>query len=468
MLRFAATLSILVGCTGSPEPAPPEAPAAQTPATTAPSTTAKGVKQHSVILISLDTVRADRMEVYGGRAKTPNLMAMAREGVRVERAITNMTETALSHWAMITGVLPEVHGNVPAAGGSRFTGPTLTERLKRSGYATGAFIGGETLTNRSTGFSRGFDVFDDQYNWDRADLRRPGPEVTARAAQWISQQQGPYFAFVHYFDAHFPYTPSPPFDRAYDPNYAGTITGSDADLRPYRDGEKEPSKEDLAHVLALYDGEISELDQTIKPLLDIAGPDTIVIVTSDHGESFEHGYYFNHRDGLWDSVVRIPLLMKGPGMSKGHVVKEQFELIDIAPTVLDLLGLDPLEQVHGISRAEAARGQIVEERPGYTITDPWRTEARLAISDSKRKIITSRKSGQMFRLHKDPDELQPTEFRGVKMAWIGYSARLRDVKKKWQGPELPPRQPPPDEQERLKALGYVGPGGDPAADPTPR
>ncbi len=193
-----------------------------------------------------------------------------------------------------------------------------------------------------------------------------------------------------------------------------------------------------------------------------------MIVTSDHGESFEHGYFFNHRDGLWDGVIRIPMLMKGPGLAKNHVVKEQVELIDIAPTVLDLLGLAPLEQVHGISRADAARGKKSKERPGYTITDPWRAPARLAISDSKRKIITSRQAGQMFRLGKDPKETKPTDFRGVKMAWIGYSRRIRDEKERWQGPELPPRSPPTDERKRLEALGYVDSSGDPGAAPAPR
>ena len=190
------TALVLIGCTFTPE-APPPAPPVE-------------VRPTSVILISLDTVRADRLAVYGGRAKTPNLQAFAERGTRFERAIANITETALSHWGMLTGALPEVHGNVPATGNSRFTGPTLAERLKASGYATAAFIGGETLSDQSTGLSRGFDLYDDAYEWDRSDLKRPGTEVAARATGWIAEQTGPYFAFVHFFDAHFPYTPAAP------------------------------------------------------------------------------------------------------------------------------------------------------------------------------------------------------------------------------------------------------------------
>jgi len=251
------------------------------------------VEQRSIVLVSLDTVRADRLGAYGGRAETPSLTAMAARGARFDQAVTHFPETCLSHWAMHSGVPPEAHGDAPAVSGSTYSGPTLAEIAQRSGYATAAFIGGVTLTDASCGMARGFDRYDDRFRVDRADMKRPGREVTQRAVAWMGQQQGPYFAFLHYFDAHFPYTPSPPWDTRYDPDYQGSLTGSDRDLRPYRDGDQTPTAADLAHVLALYDGELSELDALLRPVLDAAGPDALVLVTADHGESFDHDYWFS-------------------------------------------------------------------------------------------------------------------------------------------------------------------------------
>ena len=138
----------------------------------------------------------------------------------------------------MTGVLPDVHGNVPANGTSRYTGPTLAELLRNVGYDTAAFIGGETLTDRSTGLSRGFNLYDDQHAWNRDDLKRPGADIAKRSMEWIQSKQKlgkPYFAFVHFFDAHFPYTPAP-WDKKYNPDYARS--GFRCGLDAFRDGKK--------------------------------------------------------------------------------------------------------------------------------------------------------------------------------------------------------------------------------------
>ena len=174
--------------------------------------------------------------------------------------------------------------------------------------------------------------------------------MTNRAVRWIQkakQNNRPYFAFVHYFDAHFPYTPPSPWDTAYDPNYTGNINGTDTVLAPYRDGKKEPSARDVEHVLALYDGEISALDATIAPLLNVWIKIRLVAITSDHGESFEHGYYFNHRAGLWDSVMHIPLVIRGPGVDAQTVIERQVGLIDVTPTLLTLAGLRSDSRMQG-------------------------------------------------------------------------------------------------------------------------
>jgi arylsulfatase A-like enzyme len=404
------------------------------------------------------------------------MMGMVRSGARFETAIANFPETAISHWAMLTGALPAVHGDVPGTGGSRYTGPTLAERLQQAGYATGAFIGGETLTDRSTGLSRGFQTYDDAHPWDRSDLKRPGEQVCTQAMEWMKNQQGPYFAFVHLFDAHFPYTPKPPWNTRYDPDYTGKLTGSDEDLRPFRDGGETPSPEDLAHVLALYDGELSELDGIIGPILAAAGPDTLVIITSDHGESFGHDYWFNHRDGLWDGVLRVPWLVRGPGVKAGHTIQTPVELVDMAPTVLGLLGLDPLEQVHGQDQSAALQGagSTGGGRPAHSITDPSRPKPQLSIRSAAIKLLIRAGIAESYDLRADPEEASPRPVPSAvtTAATQTYERRLQPVVDRWQGKARPARAHSPEAIERLRSLGYIDgikdAGGGQAGDREPR
>lgn len=411
----------------------------------------------SLVLISLDTVRADRLAVYGGRAETPTLDALAARGARFERAISHFPETALSHWTMLSGILPELHGNVPANRGSRCTVPTLAEIARKSGLPTAAFIGGVTLTDSASGLSRGFDVYDDQFPLDTRDMRRPGREVTRRAVNWMQQQDGPYFTFVHYFDAHFPYTPPPPWDTRYDPDYTGSITGSDADLRPYRDGGREPNARDVEHILALYDGELSELDALIAPVIDAAGEDAIVMVTADHGESFEHGYYFNHRAGLWDSITRVPWLIAGPGVPAGAVVAEQVGLTDVTPTALALMGLPADARVQGASRVGLLQGSGDGASVVYAITDPWMHDFQFSARTMQHKIIERDGSGvAVYDLVEDPREDAPSASGPPQlMAAQGHYQRLiADMK----GCQVTLDDAPPmthRECTRLQALGYV-------------
>jgi len=412
----------------------------------------------AVVLISLDTVRADRLAVYGGRAETPTLSALAARGARFDNAISHFPETALSHWAMLTGVLPEVHGNVPGNRGSRCSAPTVAEIARRSKIPTAAFIGGVTLTDGSSGLSRGFDVYDDRFPLDTADMKRPGQEVTRRAVDWIEKQDGAYFAFVHYFDAHFPYTPSPPWDTRYDPGYTGALTGSDADLRPYRDGEKQPSAADVAHVLALYDGELSELDALIAPVIAAAGEDAIVMVTADHGESFEHGYYFNHRAGLWDSVLRVPWIVAGPGIPENVAISEQVGLTDVAPTVLALMGLPSDTRAHGASRVPLMTGGSGHADTVYAITDPWMAGFQFAARTAEHKLLERDGKIEIFEHAGDPAEeapraLVPPYLMGAQGTYQQIVARAKDC-------QVPVTAAPLSAPEcaRLRALGYIEDG----------
>ena len=426
----------------------------------------------SIVLISLDTVRADSLSLYGGRAEVPNLEKLARRSIVFSQAISHFPETALSHWSMMSGVLPEVHGNVPGNGGSIYKGPTMAEMAKKHGYATAAIIGGITMTDQASGFKRGFDVYDDQFPVDPKDMMREGTKVTEKAVSWIQQHRiknpsQPFFLFAHYFDAHFPYTPKAPYDTKYDSSYTGSIDGTDAVLRPYRDGKQEPSQRDIDYVKALYDGEISELDAKIGPLLEEVGEDCIVIVTSDHGESFEHGYYFNHRAGLWDGVIHVPLIIQVPEFQQKILFKEQVGLIDLTPTVLSFAGLpldknfqgrdlqDELKTFQTKSQSSSTKDHSV-----YSITDPWMPKAQFSVRTSDWKYIQQEDQTLVYQLSSDPMEeqnIKQSSDSTVQKAQKVYNA-LIDAKssmhKKVQSHQ-PNRHISDEECKRLEALGYT-------------
>lgn len=413
----------------------------------------------SILIVSLDTTRADRLGIYGGRAETPTLEALG--GTVYDQAMTHFPETCLSHWAMLSGVMPELHGNTPGNRGSLYTGPTLAEIAQKHDYATGAIIGGVTLTDATCGLSRGFDHYDDDFELDRADMRRPGADVTKAATDWLALREpdGHFFLFVHYFDAHFPYTPPVPWDTKYDPDYAGSLGGTDADLDPFRSGEREPAKRDLEHILALYDGELSELDAIIAPLLAAVDEDTIVVVTADHGESFEHGYFFNHKDGMWDSVLHVPLVIRAPGLEAARV-SEQVGLIDVTPTVLTLAGLPTDERMQGADLTTSS------SRPcHYARTDPWRPGSgakQFAWRTSDWKVIDQATSEQhsdvlAYDLVGDPDEENAVTAPAGPCSEKDYDAWIGELKEFQVAAPAPPGMSV-EECRRLEKLGYLDAG----------
>ena len=385
-------------------------------------------EHHNVLIVSLDTVRADALKAWGGPVE-----GLPGEQVHT-RAYSHFPQTCLSHWTLMTGVLPALHGNTPANRGSLYTGPTFAEVANRVGFATGGFIGGQTLMDSQCGLSRGFDVYNDDFVIDPRDMRRHGKEVIGEASTWIQGQQGPWFAFVHLFDAHFPYTPER--DR-FDTAYTGGINGDDSVLRPYRDGEKTPTPRDIEHVRALYDSEIAEMSEWLQPLWTAAGEDTLVLITADHGESFEHGYWFNHKDSLMEGVLHVPLLLSGPGVEAG-IQDTPIGLAQVAPMLLTLAGL-PTDSRMGT--------QLL-----VGITDPW---------DPAGTYQWAERSGNQLRIQ-SPDRVQCFSWPGEQpQDCVGesshgfYSAYIKEL---WGSRTEPPKNAhpmTPDECERLKALGYI-------------
>jgi arylsulfatase A-like enzyme/Flp pilus assembly protein TadD len=300
----------------------------------------------NVLIITIDTLRADALSAYRGRARTPNLDRLANQGARFTFAHAHAVVTLPSHTSILSGLLPYEHGMRDNSGFRVRAGtPTLATRLKARGFATGAFVGGFPLTKRF-GLTPGFDVYDDQMPETRGAVEmsmpeRPADVVVSRAAAWVGQQTGPFFGWVHVFDPHSPYRPPPDLATAY-----GT--------QPYF-------------------GEVAFVDRALAPLLDrLAGlpRPTLVIVTADHGESLgEHGE-LTHGMFAYEATLRVPLIVSRvdprdatpPG---GVVIDSPVRHIDIAPTVLEALGMDRESALSGSSvRALIDSGETTD-RPTY-------------------------------------------------------------------------------------------------------
>jgi arylsulfatase A-like enzyme len=288
-----------------------------------------------VVLVTLDTTRADHIGCYGNaRAKTPTLDALAGEGARFDQAESAVTTTLASHATMFTGLYPPAHG-VRYNGMFRLVSktPTVAERLREAGFATAAFPAAFPVT-APTGLSRGFDVYRDLFTEPGGkDLpmsaERKAGDVVRLATAWLSGVGDKrFFVWVHLFDAHWPYEPPFPFSAEF----------SD---RPY-DGE-----------IAYADRELGTLFEALRAKKMWDG--VAVIVAGDHGEGlFDHGER-QHGHLAYESTLRVPLVVKPPRGGRAVVVREPVTLADLAPTILDYAGVPLPTDLHGVSLRKAAR-----------------------------------------------------------------------------------------------------------------
>src|SRR3989442_15715228 len=274
----------------------------------------------------------------------------------VERPYPSQPRSTQSIASILTGRYPKSHG---ARGLFSTLSPanlTLAEILEDQGYDTAAFVSNLFLRS-GQGFEQGFKRYDNPpARWDGDSA---GP-ISSAALDWLKGRPAgrPFFLWVHYLDPHWTYRPDPPFDSVFDPGFTERFTLYD-DLEAGRltKGqvifENRLSPRQVAHVAALYDGEIAQVDAALADLLVYAArPEVqplLVVLTSDHGESLgEHGYYFAHGEYLYQPTLRVPLLLSFPGrISPGLRVDALAENVDIAPTVVALLGLSRMQAVDG-------------------------------------------------------------------------------------------------------------------------
>ncbi len=266
-----------------------------------------------VLLITIDTLRLDALSTYGGPADAPAITALAQRGVRFDNAVAHAVMTLPSHTSILTGLDPSRHG-VHDNHGFRASDvlDTWAERLKVEGYATGAFIGAFPLDSRF-GLAQGFDTYDDFFGADGDNSyvmpERPASAVVTAARRWIRRERDSWFAWVHVYDPHAPYLPPPPFDEQYRDPYAGEVAATDSALAPL--------------------------------LADAERMGALIIVTADHGEARgDHGEQ-THGVLAYNSTIRVPMIVAGPGVATDAIATRRVGHADILPTVLERLGLDP-------------------------------------------------------------------------------------------------------------------------------
>ncbi len=323
--------------------------------------------QRNVVLISLDSLRADHVGAYGYRRDTtPSFDRFAREAVLFRHAISTTSWTLPTHLTMFTGLSQLSHGVVVD---TRVLSPsvrTLGETFHDAGYTTAGFVSGPYLAGHY-GYARGMDTYIDlSAAWGKGAEARAAilsPTINEKALEWLDgEHKQPFFLFLHYFDIHYDYVPPPPYDRMFDPDYTGTMDGrffiERDEVNP-----KMPAR-DLQHILALYDGEIRFTDDHVGRVLDRLRAkglldNTVVMIVADHGdEFFEHGNKGHHRT-VYDEVLHVPFALRLPGGAHaGETVDTQVSLLDVFPTLLDAAGLPPSPTVEGESLAAWLRGAV--------------------------------------------------------------------------------------------------------------
>lgn len=456
-----------------------------------------------IVLISLDTCRADSLGAYGNpEVRTPILDRLSLTGALAEDAVTSIPVTTPAHASLLTGFDPPRHGSrfnaVPVDPAIR----TLAETLRDCGYATGGFISAFPVTHDVSGLGRGFDVFDqlltpDRFHpliyrstllagFGRFSMFRPAERkwfrtISSVTRWWASESARPRFTWVHFYDPHFPYEPRPIFRKMYCPDKP-QFDQSVFEIAALNAGGGHPETARIAEYKALYLGEISSVDHAVEELVRALFQsdrfkDTIFVVVADHGESLdEHNYYFSHGENLYDPSLKIPLLIAYPGVvSERTILPGQYPLHVVPGMIHSLLDIpmpdhsEPYRQtvraVHDAMTRDPAHAPSIksycESGAGVYTTvhvprdDRIRRKKR-GIRTHRRKLILH-EDGTVagYDLDSDPQETQeilPEENTETMALFADLTDYIRTAD---PADRQPPHLPAADAIERLRALGYI-------------
>jgi arylsulfatase A-like enzyme len=425
----------------------------------------------NLVLITLDTLRSDRLGSYGyPKATSPTLDALARRGALFRDAIAQATTTPPSHASILTGQNPPTHGlrklygqQLPDAN------TTLAEILAAAGYTTAAFVSAVPLRG-DTGLSQGFTVYDDSWEIESEDDRheRNAAETNERVIEWLdTTPDTPLFLWVHYFDPHFPYFPPEDYQRRFGVDKAVREflpAPRDMSLRKQQNRQKPIDPAVVEKMSALYDAEIAYLDAAIGSLLEQLEhrgllQDTAIAIVADHGEMLgEYGYFFGHW-GITDETSRVPMLLVHPdGRFAGAQVSHAVGTIDLVPTLLSWLDIDANLHFDGRDLTPMLEGEAPEPRALYTEqfeyfpvravrNEEWILEQRAPrntrIATGPRVLYRRRANG--FPRHPAPSDPELIEELGAQLDAVLHPPVKHPTEK---------LTVPDDVREQLRALGY--------------
>ena len=421
----------------------------------------------NVVLVVIDTLRADHVGCYGyGRPTTPNIDALAKQAVVFRNAISQAPWTTPSIGSLLTSQYPSVLGISDKPARLHPAYALVSQMLKRHGYRTYGVINGPTVS-ASLGFGKGFDVFEEIL--DGVHNQVHSPEVTAKAIAMMGQAKQPFFLFVHNFDPHYNYIGHAAYD--FDPDYTGSVISNEA-IQSLWKRRHTLSEADVAHVAALHDSEVAYTDAHVGRLIEELKrrglyDNTIIIVTADHGEEFMERGWIGHSVTVQQELIHVPLVIKAPGVPP-RVVDDYVGLIDVVPTLLAQLGLPVPDGLEGQAidlagqRPIAARpvfSETLNNQPHFDAAAP--TVERRSVIVAGRKLIVDAKANttRLFDLATDPAErrdLAAEHKAEADRLGVQLQQWLRDVEQKRATTPAPDgHEFSPEEYKRLKDLGYV-------------
>jgi choline-sulfatase len=397
----------------------------------------------NVLVVTLDTLRADHLGSYGyAAAQTPRLDALARSGLRFTQATTVVPLTLPAHSSLFTGTFPSWHG--VRDNGGFYLGDeqvTLAEVLRDRGFRTGGFVSAFVLDHR-WGIGQGFERFFDEFDLDAFGdapgmdaIQRTGAQTVDQAVSWLAaDRERPFFAWVHLYDPHAPYQAPEPYRSRFPATMAGA-----------------------------YDAEIAATDAQVGRLLDALSvqerlDDTLVVVLADHGEMLGEHDEQAHGFFVYDAAVRIPLILAGPGVGQ-RTIADQVRIVDVMPTVLDLLGVPAPKQTQGVSLRPLARGErlgLVARSESWYPRYHYGWSELQSIQDGRFKYIRAPRP-ELYDLAGDPREQNdlsrqdPQRLAALDNALTAEIARTTSTTAA-KGPQVVDAET----EERLAALGYVG------------